>query len=150
MKINVDAAISKSTNRASTTAIVRDGGGQFLGALTLVVEGCVDLVTIEVVACREGLALASDLMLHRFKLASDYESVVRSIRGEGRGSYGQIVKEIKDQASVFESCIIVHEGRSSNHDAHSLAKSSIYFEVGRQVWLLVPPAGIDNPVPPLV
>jgi hypothetical protein len=39
---------------------------------------------------------------------------------------------------------------SLNRDAHSLAKSSVYFEVGRQVWLLVPPAGIDNSVPPLV
>jgi hypothetical protein len=35
MKINVDAAISKNTNRASAAAIVRDGGGQFLGALAL-------------------------------------------------------------------------------------------------------------------
>jgi hypothetical protein len=39
---------------------------------------------------------------------------------------------------------------SLNRDAHSLAKSSVYFEVGRQVWLLVPPAGIDNSVHPLV
>jgi ribonuclease HI len=149
-KINVDAAISKNTNRASATAIVRDGGVQFLEASALVVDGCVDPETMEVVTCREGLALASDLMLQRFKLASDCESVVRSIRGEGRGLYGQIVKEIKDQVSIFESCIIVHEGRSSNRDAHSLAKSSVYFEVGRQVWLLVPPAGIDKSVPPLV
>jgi ribonuclease HI len=123
MKINVDAAISKNTNRASAAAIVRDGGDQFLGASALVVKGCVDPETMEAVACREGLALASDLMLQRFKLASDCESVVRSIRGEGRGPYGQIVKEIKDQASIFESCIIVHEGRSSNRDAHSLAKT---------------------------
>jgi ribonuclease HI len=114
------------------------------------VEGCFDPETMEVVACYEGLAMASDLMLQHFKLASDCESVVRSIQGEGRGPYGQIVKEIKDQASIFESCIIVHEGRSSNRDAHSLAKSSVYFEVGRQVWLLVLPAGIDNSVTPLV
>jgi hypothetical protein len=32
-----------------------------------------------------------------FKIASDCESVVRSIRGESRGPYVQIVKEIKDQ-----------------------------------------------------
>lgn len=133
MKINVDAAISKNMNMASAATIVRDGGDQFLGASTLVVEGCADPETMEVVACREGLALASDLMLQRFKLASDCESVVRNIRGEGRGPYGQIVKEIKDRASIFESCIIVHEGRSSNRDAHMLAKSSVYFEVGRQV-----------------
>jgi hypothetical protein len=52
MKINVDAAISKNTNRASATTIVRDGGGQFLGASTLVVEGCVDPETMEVVAVK--------------------------------------------------------------------------------------------------
>jgi hypothetical protein len=63
MKINVDAAISKNMSRASAAATLRDGGGQFLRASTLVVEGCIDPETMEVVACREGLALTSDLML---------------------------------------------------------------------------------------
>jgi ribonuclease HI len=79
MMINVDAAISKNTNRASVAAIVHNGGGQFLGASALVVEGCTDPKTMEVVACREGLALVSDLKLQRFNLASDCKSVVRSI-----------------------------------------------------------------------
>jgi ribonuclease HI len=126
MQINVDAAISKNMNRASAAAIVRDGGGQFLGASALVVEGCADPETMEVVACRECLALTSDLMLQHFKIVLDCDSVVRSIRGEGRGPYGQIVKEIKDQASVFESCIIVQEGRSSNRDAHFSQKFSLF------------------------
>lgn len=102
MKINVDAAISKNMNKASA--------GMFMGASALIIEGCVDPEIMEAVACHEGLALASDLMLQRFKLALDCALVVRNIRDGARGPYGQIVKEIKDRASVFELCSVVHEG----------------------------------------
>ena len=46
---------------------------------------------MEVIACREGLALASNLVIRKFKLASNNTNVVRNIRGEGKGTYGHIV-----------------------------------------------------------
>ena len=49
------------------------------------VEGHTNSVVMEVVACREGLALASDLGLHSFRIASDCANVARSLLGE-RGS----------------------------------------------------------------
>jgi hypothetical protein len=36
------------------------------------------------------------------------------------------------------SAEFVHEGRASNVDAHNLARSSVYRESGRLVWLLSP------------
>ena len=62
-KVNVDAAIFKNSSKASATAVARDEDGNFLGASALDLEGYVDPETTEVVACREGLALASDLGL---------------------------------------------------------------------------------------
>lgn len=59
VKINVDAAISKNTNKASAAAVVRDERGLFMGASALIIEGCVDPEVMEAVACREGLALAT-------------------------------------------------------------------------------------------
>ena len=41
----------------------------------------------------------------------------------------------------------VHEGRASNVDAHNLATSSVYRELGRMVWLLSPPEGVCIAVP---
>ena len=146
MKINVDAAISKNLGRSAAAAIARDGAGTFQGASVLVVHGITDPETMEAIACREGLALASDLMFRKVRLASDNASVVRSFKGDGKGVYGQIVQEIKAYADAFESFDFVHEGRVSNVDDHCLARSCVNCELGRQVWLLSPPEGICTTV----
>jgi ribonuclease HI len=78
-KLNVDAALSKNENKATVAAIARDENGSFLGASVLVVdEGC-DPEVLEAAACREGLALASDLNLHRLRVASDCVNAVNAI-----------------------------------------------------------------------
>jgi hypothetical protein len=66
MKINVDAAISTNMVRASVAAVAHDQTGKFLGASGVVLEGITDVETAEAIACREGLALASDLYLQSF------------------------------------------------------------------------------------
>jgi hypothetical protein len=60
------------------------------------------------------------------------------------GSYGHIVKEIKTRVRDFRTVQFVHEGRSSNVDAHRLARSSIYLDLGRHVWLQFPPERVCN------
>ena len=47
----MDAVISKKSRKASAVAVARDEDGNFLGALALVLEGCADPETTEVVAC---------------------------------------------------------------------------------------------------
>jgi hypothetical protein len=136
-KINVDAALSKNTGVASVAAISRDAAGSFLGASAFVLESISDPETMEALACREGLSLAMDLNLQRFRLACDNKNVIRSLSGMGMGAYGHVVREIKARASVF-----VHENRASNVDAHVLARSSIYAPLGRHVWFLEPTDGI--------
>jgi hypothetical protein len=63
MKINMDAALSKNSCIVTVAAIARDEAGTFLGASAIVMEGVSGLETAEKLACREGLALVSDLML---------------------------------------------------------------------------------------
>ena len=132
--VNVDAAISKNSSNASAAAMAKDEVGNFLGASALVLEGCVDPETAKVVACREGLALASDLGLQTLRVASDCVNAVASIHGVGFGRYGPIILEIKPQTKSFTRVEFVHEGGRSNIDAHCLARSSINFSVGRHVW----------------
>jgi hypothetical protein len=90
-KINVDAAMSKNSGQAAAVAVARDDVGNYLGSSALVVEGHTGPEVMEAVACREGLALASDLGLQSFRIASDCANVVRSLLGEGFGRYGPIV-----------------------------------------------------------
>ncbi|KAJ1296190.1 hypothetical protein BS78_01G280500 [Paspalum vaginatum] len=116
-KINVDAAMSKNA---------KDSDGLFLGASALVMTGVTDAEIMEAMACREGQALAQDLALQKVRLASDCSNVIKSLGGAGMGCYGQIVREIKSTVCQFQTIDFVHEPRSSNVDAHRLARNSLY------------------------
>jgi len=142
LKVNVDAALSKNSDIAAMAAVARNETGMFLGASALVVEGITSPEVAEAMACREGLALASDLDLQKIRIATDCVNVVKNIYGQGMGLYGHIVMEIKAGAARFVNAQFIHESRSSNGDAHRLARSSIYEAVGRYVWLLAPPDGV--------
>lgn len=71
-KINVDATVSKNLGCAI-------GAAFFWGASALVMEGYTDAEVVEAVACREGLALASDFGLQAVSMSSDCANAVRSI-----------------------------------------------------------------------
>lgn len=96
------------------------------------IEGIRDSETVEAITCREGLALASNLTLNRVWLPCDNSRVVRSSKEEGFWILGQIIQEIDAKACLPESFVLVHENRASNVDTHSLARSSIFFELSRK------------------
>jgi hypothetical protein len=127
---------------ASVAVVARDEEGNFLGASTLVLKGCTAAKIAEVVACHEGLALASDLGLQTFRMASDCIKTVRSIHGQGFGTHGPIIQEIKSRKDGFTTVEFVHEGRSSNFDAHCIARTYVNFLVGRYVWFVSPSDGV--------
>jgi hypothetical protein len=110
----------------------------------VVVQGISDPEVLEALACREGLDLASDLLLTKVRVASDCLNVIKSLESAGWGSYGHIVQEIKARAGDFVTAQLVHEGRVSNGDAHRLARGSISRDLGRHVWFLAPPEGVCN------
>ena len=87
----------------------------------------------EAVTCREGLAWASDLGLHSFRVASDFANAVRSILGEGFNKYGLIVREINARWTSFTRADFVFEGRKSNGGAHLLARSSINLWIDKHI-----------------
>lgn len=144
VKVNVDAAISKNSGFSIVAAVARDETGTFIGTSTVVSYGVMDPETMEVMACREGLALASDLHIRKVRVASDCSNVIRSIGGAAMAPYGHIIQEIKAQASSFQKMEFVHERREANYDAHNLARRSLFDPVGRHVWFLSPSEGVCN------
>ena len=80
VKINIDTALSKNTSTPSVAAIARDGDGQFMGASALVLQEIIGPEVMQSIACREGMALASDLRADSFRLASDCLNIVKSIQ----------------------------------------------------------------------
>jgi len=55
------------------------------------------------------------------------------MKGPTMGVYVQIIRELKEEAATFQLMEIVHEKRGANRDAHSLARSTLFMEVGRYV-----------------
>ena len=99
---------------------------------------------LEAVACREGLALANDLLLQRVRMASDCNNVVRSFKEEAMGSYAHVIRDIRARQEELLFLELVHERRSSNVAAHRLARNSLYANLGRHVWFIEPPDGVCN------
>ena len=98
----------------------------------LVIHGITDAATLEAIACREGLALAQDLLLNDFVIASDSKQVVNDIKTASNGSYEAIISEIRN-LSVGFNCNITFEGRVSNSDADRLAKFAQSLDRGRHL-----------------
>ena len=106
-----------------------------MGASTLSFKYIVDPPTLEALAIREALALADDLYLRRIQVASDCKTVVQDLNKENLASYGAVINEIVEHSLAFDFCNFSHEFRSSNFEAHNLAKHALSLGGGRHVWL---------------
>jgi hypothetical protein len=90
----------------------------------MVVQGIDDPTILEAMACREALSLALDINLSKIKVASDCEY---------KGKFSSVITEIKSRSAPFEVVFFAHERRTSNMEAHGLARSSVSLEFGRHV-----------------
>lgn len=131
-KLNVDAALAERRGVGTIAAIARDENGMFLGASSLGFRAITNPTTLEALAVREALALTEDLQLQNIHVASDCKEVIDSIKQKSGAEYGAIVHEI---IVCFNTCNFVHENRSSNVEAHNLAKHALKLGMGRRVWL---------------
>ena len=135
MKINVDAAVARHGGFGTVSAIRRDGNGEFQGAAAIWFNNVDDPETLETMAIREALALANDLLFLQIQVASDCKVAVEAIKKGTSAQYGAMVHEIIDRSRVFSSCLINHEFRTLNVEAHKLAKHALFLGFGRHVWL---------------
>jgi hypothetical protein len=70
-KINVDAGVARDHKSGVIAAVARSASGEYLGASAVVVSEVADPEVLEVLAVREGLCLADDLLIRRVRIASD-------------------------------------------------------------------------------
>lgn len=75
-----------------------------VGASAVVLNGVTNVETTEALACKKDLALASDLLIQKFRLASDCASVIKNLQGAGMSSYGQVIRKINAGRGRFRSC----------------------------------------------
>jgi len=96
-------------------------------------------------ACNEAVSLVLDMDVHKCVIASDCLEVIVNIHKQNLCAYSAILKEIKARSGLLQEVIFKHEGRSSNSEAHVLAKSVCNMAPGRYVWLLECPEMIHVP-----
>ncbi|GJN39670.1 hypothetical protein PR202_gb28803 [Eleusine coracana subsp. coracana] len=113
VKLNVEAALSKNRDMAAVSAVARDTGGLFMGASVVVIQGINDAETAEVLACKEGVALATDLNVRRFRLASNCLTVVKNIREQDH-SYA-VPDKSKAEAKLNQPDIVLYTYTSLLH-----------------------------------
>jgi hypothetical protein len=79
-KLNVDAAVAKSSTKGEVGTVCRDGKGNFLGATVVVFDGITSPGTLEALACREGLDATDNLRIGQVHAAMDCLEVVKGLQ----------------------------------------------------------------------
>jgi hypothetical protein len=146
IKANVDAAVSRDKFTGSVAVVLRRGDVFYMGSSVVVFKGVFDPPTLEALACREALALATDVALSRLVIASDCKHVVLDIAEGTGGQYAAIIQEINIQRLDFQEVSYTFEGRSSNKEAYSLAHFALALDQGRHLWLLEPHDFMSIPI----
>jgi hypothetical protein len=108
-KLNVDAAVYNTNNHGAVGVVCTSRDGLFLGASTMIVVGITVPVTLEAMACREALALPTDLNLQHFAIASDCLQVINNLKDTYEGSYSMITSEIKARSKDIIDVRFKHE-----------------------------------------
>ena len=72
--------------------------------------------------------------------------MIKGLQGDHFGVFSSILVEIKDRARQRGDTIFSHERREVNVEAHTLARFATSLPVGRHVWFVSPPDGLNIPV----
>jgi hypothetical protein len=94
VKINVDAVIRKDGGLGALAAVCRTDDGTYLGASTIVLRGISDPAVLKTLACRDAVALASDLQATKIKIASNCIEALQSLENSYLGKLSLIAREI--------------------------------------------------------
>ncbi|XP_058185165.1 uncharacterized protein LOC131302511 [Rhododendron vialii] len=101
LKINVDAAICRSSNTIGTGAVARRDNGQVIGIFIAIHDGINSSRIAEALAIRNGLKLGAALKHPKVHIESDAEAIVRSCSDD------QVPPS--DIAVVIHNCLVFEE-----------------------------------------
>jgi hypothetical protein len=111
LKFNVNAAVNRRENRGVVAAICRRNDGIFLGAASLACPGISDPASLESIACREALALATDLHIAKGVIFSDSLEVINSLKNKNLTRYASVLTEIAPWREDFVEIMFTRENK---------------------------------------
>lgn len=143
IKCNIDGSFYEASRQGNTGVVIRDHAGVFCGAQAKWHENCVDALTMEAVACKEGLKFARQCGVQKVHLETGCLEFVRLWKLEGmqRSMIMPILQEVKDISLSFQGFCISLADRECNRVAHEIASHvSSISRLG--VWLHESPTSV--------
>lgn len=121
------------------------GGGELVGVLSAPIPLAHSVANMEALARQRAVEFATELRLQRVIFEGDSTIVINAIiQGtSGFSTYGNVVEDIRCQATLFQSCMFNHVNRFCNCVADALARKA-KSEQGSRVWLVNQPEDISS------
>jgi ribonuclease HI len=139
-KCNVDASFVEMEGRGATGMVLRDQDGRVCGGRAKWYDHCLDALSTEAMACRDGLRYAIDRGVQRLQLETDCKAVVNlwEKRQHQNSEVGPLLQQIEALSRSLVDFSFIYSSRSCNMLAHECAKL-----VSRnnpvEEWLVPPP-----------
>lgn len=138
-KCNTDGAFNPDRGEGATGVVLRDASGQFVGAKAVWYPHGFDALTLEALACRDGVLLARDKGVTNLIVETDCQELVKlwQMSTDQRSVIAPIIRETRLISSCFENFDVTFVSRSCNRVAHQLAKE-VSGDIRLGMWHLAP------------
>lgn len=115
-KCNVDAAFGANTSQGATGIILRSDDGNFCGGRAQWYPHGLDALTMEAIACRDGLQLAREKGVTRLQVETDCQQLTKmwTLGGNQRSYIVPIIRDIIDLSSGFLAFTLLYVPRTCN------------------------------------
>ncbi|XP_057248364.1 uncharacterized protein LOC130590299 [Beta vulgaris subsp. vulgaris] len=139
LKWNVDASLTSTSHCSAIGGVLRDSLGKFIcmfSAPTPLME--INSAEVHAIYRAIQISAANDLTRHsNIIIESDSQNAVKWCNSSGTGPWNLNFKInfIRNAMSSWESLSIIHQVRSSNHVADSLAKQGLHRKSEFLAWL---------------
>lgn len=126
VKLNSDAAINKESGCMGLGWVLRDADGLFVAARAVPVRGTYLLKEAEALSVREALSWLKAMEIDNVDVEMDAQQVYHAIHGDHlNSSFGSIVGDIKEAATLFGSVSFQFVNRSANRVTYAIAREAV-------------------------
>ncbi|KAF8677957.1 hypothetical protein HU200_046314 [Digitaria exilis] len=145
IKCNVDAAFREESGRGASGGVLRSSDGNFMGAQERTYGHCLNALTMEAWACRDGLRLARAHGVMRLCLETDSLELVNlwNLKDVQRSILALILREMHELSMQFDDFVFSHTCQVCNRVTHKVAKQPTG-DPGVVVWYSEPPPSIQH------
>ena len=113
---------------AGIGVVIRNSGGQVIGALSDRINLPAIVDDVEALACRKAISFALELGVEKVVLEGDSDIIIQALNSDSNcaNSFGHIIEDIRALALNFASSCFSHVKRQGNTVADKLAKLAKY------------------------